>query len=70
MNFSEKYIFTKKEKEKPMHPKPITVWSGYWSSGIIGSFFFKNDEDSTVIVNAKFKLAKPKAKDMANIRFQ
>ena len=26
--------------EKPKHPKPVTVWCGFWSGGIIWSFFF------------------------------
>ena len=28
--------------EKPIHPKRITVWCGFWSRGIIGQFFFEN----------------------------
>ena len=28
--------------EKPMHPKRVTVWTRFWSRGIIGTFFFEN----------------------------
>ena len=30
--------------EKPTHPKRVTVWCGFWSRGIIGSFFFENKQ--------------------------
>ena len=30
--------------EKPTHPKRITVWCGYWFRGIIGTFFFENEQ--------------------------
>ena len=26
--------------KKPTHPKPVTVWCGFWSKAIIGPFFF------------------------------
>lgn len=28
-----------------MHPPRVTVWCGFWSGGIIGPFFFENDDD-------------------------
>ena len=31
--------------EKPTHPKRLTVWCGFWSTGIIGLFFFENKQD-------------------------
>ena len=37
--------------EKPMHPKRVTVWYGFWSRGIIGPFFFENEQGETVTVN-------------------
>lgn len=37
--------------EQPMHPQRVTVWCGFWSGGIIGPFFFENDEGATVTVN-------------------
>ena len=30
--------------EKPTHPKRVTVWCRFWSIGIIGPFFFENDQ--------------------------
>ena len=31
--------------EKPTHPSPrVTVWCGFWSRGIIGPFFFENEQ--------------------------
>ena len=30
--------------EKLMHRKRFTVWSGFWSRGIIGPFFFENEQ--------------------------
>ena len=29
--------------EKPTHPKRVTVWCGFWSTSIIGPFFFENE---------------------------
>ena len=34
-----------------MQPKPVTVWSGFWSRGIIGPFFFENEQGEAVTVN-------------------
>ena len=31
--------------EKPMHTKRVTVWSAFWSRGIIGQFFFENEKE-------------------------
>ena len=36
---------------KPMHPKRVTVWCGFWSRGIIGPFFFDNEQGEVVTVN-------------------
>ena len=27
-----------------MHPQRATVWCGFWPSGIIGPFFFENEQ--------------------------
>ncbi|GFV36078.1 DUF4817 domain-containing protein [Trichonephila clavipes] len=35
----------------PLHPKKLTVWCALWVAGIIGSYFFKNDEGHNVTVN-------------------
>lgn len=38
--------------EKPMHPLRVTVWCALWSGGVIGPYFFENDEGRTVTVNS------------------
>lgn len=40
-------------EEKPIHPQRVTVWCGFWSGGIIGPFFFENDEGAAVTVNGE-----------------
>ncbi|GFT21085.1 putative DD41D transposase [Trichonephila clavipes] len=35
----------------PLHPKKLTVWCTLWAGGIIGPYFFKNDEGHNVTVN-------------------
>ncbi|GFX06827.1 transposase [Trichonephila clavipes] len=37
--------------ETPLHPEKLTVWCALWAGGIIGPYFFKNDEGHTVTVN-------------------
>ena len=37
--------------EKPMHPKRVTVWCGFWSRGITGLLFFENEQGHAVTVN-------------------
>lgn len=37
--------------ESPLHPQRITVWCGLWYGGIIGPYFFKNDDGLAVTVN-------------------
>ena len=37
--------------EKPTHPKGVSVWSGFWSRGITGQFFFENEQGETITVN-------------------
>lgn len=36
--------------ERPLHPPKVTVWCALWSGGIIGPYFFENDEGQTVTV--------------------
>ena len=38
--------------EKPKHPKQVTVCCGFWSRGIIGPFFFENNQGEAVTVNS------------------
>ena len=37
--------------EKPTNPNGVTVWCGFWSTGIIGPFFFENEQVEPVTVN-------------------
>ena len=37
--------------EKPTHPKRVFVWCGFWSRGIIGPFFFENEQGEAVTVD-------------------
>ncbi|GFW87689.1 putative DD41D transposase [Trichonephila clavipes] len=37
--------------ETPLHREKLTVWCALWAGGIIGPYFFKNDEDHNVTVN-------------------
>ncbi|GFU86516.1 putative LOC101896122 [Trichonephila clavipes] len=37
--------------ETPLHPEKLTVWCALWAGGIIGPYFFKNDEGHNVSVN-------------------
>lgn len=34
-----------------MHPEKLTVWCGLWHGGIIGPYFFRNEEGRAVTVN-------------------
>ena len=38
--------------EKPTHPKRVTVWCGFWSKSIIGSFFVENERGEDVTVHS------------------
>ena len=63
--------------ENPTHPKRVTVWCGFWSRGIIGPFFFKNEQGDAVTVNGdhyrtmlnEFLFTKIEEQDIANIWF-
>ncbi|GFU82473.1 hypothetical protein TNCV_4506151 [Trichonephila clavipes] len=33
--------------ETPLHPEKLTVWCALWAGGIIGPYFFKNDESQS-----------------------
>ncbi|GFX13396.1 putative transposable element [Trichonephila clavipes] len=37
--------------ETPLHPEKLYVWCALWAGGIIGPYFFKNDEGHNVTVN-------------------
>ena len=64
--------------EKPTHPKRVTVWCAFWSRGIIGPFFFENEQGESVTVNGdryramlnEFLFTKIEEDDIGNIWFQ
>ena len=64
--------------EKPTHSKRVTVWCGFWSRSIIGSFFFENEQGEAVTVNGdcyrailnEFLFTKIEEEDIGNIWFQ
>ena len=37
--------------EKPVHPKRLTVWYGFWCRGIIAPFFFENEQGEADTIN-------------------
>lgn len=37
--------------EHQMHPQKVTVWCGLWSQGVIGPYFFEDDDGAAVTVN-------------------
>ena len=39
------------KQAKLLHPKRVTVWCGFWSRGIIGLFFFEDEQGVAVTVN-------------------
>ena len=61
-----------------MHAQWVTVWCGFWYGGIIGPFFFENDQEAAVTVNGKryramlneFMFPKIEEDDMDDIWFQ
>ena len=64
--------------QKPTHPKRVTVWCGFWSRGIIGSFFFENEQGAAVTLNGdrylamldEFSFTKIEEEDIGHIWFQ
>ncbi|GFS82936.1 hypothetical protein TNCV_1568221 [Trichonephila clavipes] len=34
--------------ETPLNPEKLTVWCALWAGGVIGPYFFKNDEGHNV----------------------
>ena len=51
--------------EKPMHPKRVTFWCEFWSRGIIGTFFFENEQ-----ADEPLQLMEEKEEDFGDIWFQ
>ena len=63
--------------ENPTQPKPATDWCGLWSRGVIGPFFFKNEQGDAITVNGncypamlnEFLFTKIEEEDIVNICF-
>ena len=61
-----------------MHPQGVTVWCGFWNDGIIGPFFFENEQGAAFTVNGEYYRAmlneflfpKIEEDDMDDIWFQ
>ena len=61
-----------------MQPQRVTVWRGFWNGGIIGPFFFENEQGVAVMVNGEryramlngFLFPKIEEDDMDDIWFQ
>ena len=64
--------------EKPKYPKRVTVWCGFWSRGVIGSFFFENEQEEAVTFNGdhyrdmlnEFLFTKIEEENIGHICFQ
>ena len=39
--------------EMPLHSPRVSAWAGIWSHGIIGPFFFEDEQGATVTVNSE-----------------
>ena len=40
-------------EERSLHPKEVTVWCALWREGMIGPYFFENDDRTTVTVHSE-----------------
>ena len=64
--------------EMPTQPKWVTVWCGLWCRGIIGPFFFENEQGEAFVVNGdrfraifnEFLFTKIEEEDIGNISLQ
>ncbi|GFW86328.1 transposable element Tc3 transposase [Trichonephila clavipes] len=56
--------------ETPLHPEKLTVWCALWAGGIIGPYFFKNDEGHNVTVDGDDHLEDNICRVIADIRPQ
>ncbi|GFU90160.1 hypothetical protein TNCV_3873641 [Trichonephila clavipes] len=48
---SASYCFCERNSRGSSYQKKLTVWCALWAGGIIGPYFFKNDEGHNVTVN-------------------
>ncbi|GFV27230.1 DUF4817 domain-containing protein [Trichonephila clavipes] len=64
--------------ETPLHSEKLTVWCALWAGGIIGPYFFKNDEGHNITVNGdwyrtmitNFFIPELNNHDVQELRFQ
>lgn len=64
--------------ESPSHPSRLTVWCGIWAGGVLGPYFFEDDDERTVTVNGDeyrkminiFLAPQLKAQKLVNMWFQ
>ena len=40
-------------EERPLHSEKVTVWCALWAEGVIGPYFFENDDGTIVTVNSE-----------------
>ena len=40
-------------EERPLYSEKVIVWCALWPEGVIGPYFFENDNGKTVIINSK-----------------
>ena len=40
-------------RETPLHLQKVTVWCGFYAGGVIGPYFFVDENDGHVIVNGE-----------------
>ena len=46
-------VYTTELHEMPLHSPKVTVWCGVGAFGIVGPYFFENDNEETVTVNSE-----------------
>lgn len=40
-------------QQKSLHPPKVTVWCAFWEKGIIGPYFFEDEDGNAITVNGK-----------------
>jgi len=53
-----------------MHPEKVTVWCRLWAGGIIGPYFFKDDNGRNVTVNGERYRVMIDELDLVDVWFQ
>lgn len=64
--------------ENPLYPPNVTVWCGIWANGVVGPYFFENDDENALTVSYKryrdviseFLWPKLEGMDLGNISIQ